>query len=135
AAFVRDEASFRKRAAEVYKRYVSEFKRRFKWLRPSLFIEGLRTDLWADAQALIKVLDKCGSWDSSRDAKLDTLVELLNVRNKDRKVLVFTQFADTVHYLVRQLQARGVKNMEGATGDTENPTALAYRFSPESNKM
>jgi len=135
AAFVRDEASFRKRAAEVYKRYVSEFKRRFKWLRPSLFVETLRTDLWNDAQALIKVLDKCGSWDSSRDAKLDTLVELLMVRNKDRKVLIFTQFADTVHYIVRELQARGVRSMEGATGDTENPTGLAYRFSPESNKM
>jgi superfamily II DNA or RNA helicase len=135
AAFVRDESSFRKRGAEVYNRYTSEFKRRFKWLRPSLFVDALRTDLLSDAQALIKILNKCGSWDPAKDAKLDTLIELLNVRNKDRKVLVFTQFADTVDYLVRELQARGIKSLAGATGDTENPTALAYRFSPESNKM
>jgi superfamily II DNA or RNA helicase len=135
AAFVRDESSFRKRAADVYKRYTSEFKRRFKWLRPSLFVEVLRTDLLSDAQALIKILNKCGSWDPAKDAKLDTLVELLSVRNKDRKVLIFTQFADTVDYLARELQARGIKSLAGATGDTENPTALAYHFSPESNKM
>lgn len=135
AAFVRDEGSFRKRAAEVYKRYNTEFKRRFKWLRPSLFIPELRTNLLSDAQALINVLNRCGSWDPKKDAKLDTLVELLNIRNKDRKVLIFTQFADTVHYLARELALRGVKNLEGVTGDTENPTALAYRFSPESNKM
>lgn len=135
AAFVRDEGSFRKRAADVYKRYTSEFKRRFKWLRPSLFVDVLRTDLLSDAQALIKILNKCGSWDASKDAKLDTLVELLSIRNKDRKVLIFTQFADTVDYLVRELQDRGVKDLAGVTGDTENPTAIAYRFSPESNKM
>lgn len=135
AAFVRDESSFRKRAGEVYKRYTSEFKRRFKWLRPSLFVDVLRTDLLSDAQALIKILNKCGSWDPAKDAKLDTLVELLSVRNKDRKVLIFTQFADTVDYLARELQARGIKSLAGATGDTENPTALAYHFSPESNKM
>jgi superfamily II DNA or RNA helicase len=135
AAFVRDEGSFRKRGAEVYKRYTSEFKRRFKWLRPSLFVDVLRTDLLNDARALIKILNKCGSWDPAKDAKLDTLFELLNIRNKDRKVLIFTQFADTVYYIVRELQARGIKSLAGATGDTENPTALAYRFSPESNKM
>jgi superfamily II DNA or RNA helicase len=134
-AFVRDQASFRKRAAGVYKRYISEFKRRFKWLRPSLFVDILHTDLLSDAQALIKVLNKCGSWEPAQDAKLDTLVELLTVRNKDRKVLVFTQFADTVHYLVRELQSRGVRSLAGVTGDNENPTAPAYRFSPESNKM
>jgi superfamily II DNA or RNA helicase len=134
SAFVRDENSFRKRAAEVYKSYTSEFKRRFKWLRPSLFVDVLQADLMSDAQALIAILNKCGSWDSSKDSKLDTLVDLLKVRNKDRKVLIFTQFADTVDYLVRELRARGINDLEGVTGASENPTALAYRFSPESNK-
>src|SRR6185437_13811257 len=73
AAFVRDPASFRNRAAEVYGRYTTQFKRRFKWLRPSLFADVLRTDLVNDAEALIKILNKCGSWDPEKDAKLDTL--------------------------------------------------------------
>src|SRR3712207_7777033 len=44
------------------------------------------------------------------------------------KVLVFTQFADTVGYLTEQLKRRGVDSLEGVTGDSENPTGLAWRF-------
>lgn len=49
-------------------------------------------------------------------------------------MLVFTQFADTVHYLTEQLQARGLTSFAGVTGDSPDPTALAWRFSPESNR-
>src|SRR5208337_1457458 len=44
AAFLRDEAAFRKRAAEIYERYETELRKRFKWLRSSLFIKALETD-------------------------------------------------------------------------------------------
>ncbi|GAG05268.1 unnamed protein product, partial [marine sediment metagenome] len=50
------------------------------------------------------------------------------------KIIVFTQFADTVEYLKKELTNRGIKALEGVTGDSEDPTALAWRFSPESNK-
>src|SRR6202043_465945 len=46
----------------------------------------------------------------------------------------FTQFADTVDYLVAQLHERGIARVAAATGDSENPTKLAWRFSPESNE-
>ena len=36
--------------------------------------------------------------------------------------------------MAEQLQARGLKHLEGVTGDTENPSLSARRFSPESNK-
>jgi len=49
-------------------------------------------------------------------------------------VLIFTQFADTVRYLEAQLKARGVESLAGVTGDSPDPTSLAWRFSPESNK-
>jgi hypothetical protein len=50
------------------------------------------------------------------------------------KLLVFTQFADTARYLKSQLVAAlGIKNVEEATGQSADPTALAWRFSPESN--
>ena len=48
-------------------------------------------------------------------------------------MLVFTQFADTVDYLARQLKAQGIAALEGVTGDSDDPTALAWRFSPVSN--
>jgi superfamily II DNA or RNA helicase len=134
AAFLRDEPTFRKRASEIYERYTTELKKRFKWLRPALFIPTLESDLRNDAHALIAVLKKCGSWDASRDAKLDALQMLLTNKYPKGKVLIFTQFADTLHYVTQQLKTRGIARLEGVSGDTENPTALAYRFSPDSNK-
>ena len=48
-------------------------------------------------------------------------------------MLVFSQFADTVNFLVDELRTRGVPSIATATGDAENPTRLAWRFSPDSN--
>jgi SNF2 family DNA or RNA helicase len=134
AAPLRDPAAFRERAAQVYDRYRRELSTRFKWMRPTLFMPTLETDLKNDAQALIQVLKTCGSWDPDKDAKLDALEAILVKKYLSQKVLVFTQFADTVYYLAGQLKARGIKKLEGVTGDSENPTAFAYRFSPESSK-
>lgn len=134
AAFLRDEGSFRKRATQVYEQYATELKKRFKWLRPSVFVKSLETDLLKDAQALMQVLKTCGSWDANKDAKLDALEALLKKKYPRQKVLIFSQFADTLEYVTRELKARGIKRLEGVTGETENPTAVAYRFSPESNK-
>src|SRR5690606_37485626 len=44
-----------------------------------------------------------------------------------------TQFADTAYYLTEQLKKRGVQQIESVTGDDENPTEKAHRFSPRSN--
>jgi superfamily II DNA or RNA helicase len=134
AAFLRDETDYRQAAAELYERYRTQYFKRFKWLKPSLFIPSLKKHLAGDAHALISVLQKCGSWNPAKDAKLNALFELLTKTYPDKKVLVFTQFADTLHYLTRELKARGMEKLEGVCGDTENPTAAAYRFSPESNK-
>ena len=134
ATLLRDQASFRTRAAQIYARYRTELLRRFKWMRPSLFVKLLETDLENDAHKLIHVLKTCGSWDPSKDAKLDALETLLTKKYPGRKVLIFTQFADTLDYVTRELKARQITSLEGVSGDTENPTAFAYRFSPESNK-
>lgn len=129
----RTEAEFRAQAAEVYKYYTGPLKSRFKWLRAALFIEDLKNALLDDARKLIEVVQRCGEWDPARDAKLDELVRLLAKKHKDNKVLIFTQFADTVRYLEQQLRARGVEGFAGVTGDSDNPTELAWRFSPVSN--
>ena len=75
-----------------------------------------------------------GEWQAAKDAKLHALEEVLVNQHPDHKVLVFTQFADTVRYLEKELKARGVSGMEAVTGDTPDPTQLAWRFSPRSNE-
>jgi Helicase conserved C-terminal domain/PLD-like domain/SNF2-related domain len=133
AAALRTEADFRRRAAAIYAEYAGPLSSRFKWLRSAFFSATLGRDLLSDARALIAVLDRCGSWDADRDAKLAALFQLLTVTYPDRKVLVFSQFADTVRYLVKELHSRDVMSLEGATGASADPTRLAWRFSPRSN--
>jgi len=127
------EHEYRRRATQVYGAYSTQYKRRFKWLPPSLFVRGLKKDLLSDARALIGVLDTCGAWDAGADAKLKALAQLLVEAHPADKVLVFTQFADTTRYLAAQLQALGIQGVAGVTGQSQDPTELAWRFSPKSN--
>ena len=59
---------------------------------------------------------------------------MLTKKHPGQKVIVFSQFADTVTYLADQLRARKIKKLADVTGDTEDPTAYARQFSPESNQ-
>jgi hypothetical protein len=125
---------YRTAAAAVYERLVSRYGKRFKPLRADLFSPQLSQDLLADAETLIGIRRACGEWDPSRDSKLDALADLLKGTHRYDKVLVFTQFADTVRYLVPQVRKRGISDVAGATGSSHDPTALAHRFSPASNR-
>ncbi len=130
---LRDVAAFQARAAETYRLYAGKFKKRFKWLRQDLFVVELKEDLISDSACLLKILDDCGHWDASKDAKLAALLELLTEKHPKEKVMVFSQFADTVRYLERQLKSHGLKSMAAVSGETDDPTAFAWRFSPNSN--
>ncbi|NLF99517.1 MAG: NgoFVII family restriction endonuclease [Lentisphaerae bacterium] len=130
---VMTEKELRARASDIYDTYAAQFRRRFKWLKPELFASDLAEDLLKDAKILMQVLKNAGGWDAARDAKLQALLALLEDRHPTDKVLLFSQFADTVYYLSEQLKARGFTALEGVTGDSEDPTAVAYRFSPVSN--
>ncbi len=128
------ESDFRSQAEKAYQYYAGPYKKRFKWLRPSLFKKDLGIHLAADAKSLIEVLQTCGSWETKKDTKLQELVRLITRKHPGEKILVFSQFADTVDYLADQLRKEGVKAMEGVTGDSSDPTGAAWRFSPVSNE-
>jgi superfamily II DNA or RNA helicase len=129
----RSAAEFQRAAAAVYAGYTRWHRGRFKWLPSILFTPALRRNLQGDADALLAVLNACGAWDPGRDAKLTALTRLIQQTHPQQKLLIFTQFADTVTYLSKQLGERGVRALSGVTGASVNPTALAWRFSPVSN--
>jgi hypothetical protein len=126
--------SFTQRAAEIYRLYRDQYPRRFKWIRANLFRPELQQHLAEDAAALIGILQLAGSWNPVEDGKLVALVDLLQQQHPTDKVLIFTQFADTARYLATALQAQGITQIGLATGQSTDPTALAWRFSPISNE-
>jgi len=128
------EQKFKEQASAIYDIYAKQFRRRFKWLKPEVFNDSLAKDLCKDVRSLMSILEKAGDWEPKRDAKLQELITLLTKKHAKDKVIVFSQFADTVNYLTEQLKYAGMQAIEGVTGDTENPTAIAYRFSPVSNE-
>jgi hypothetical protein len=127
------EKELKRRAAAAYRLYREQAGRRFKWLRPSLFTSSLAKDLLADARALLEILSDSSPWEPGRDPKLRALLDLLS-RHSGQKVLVFSQFADTIHYLERELKRAGVPRIAAVTGESQDPTGLAWRFSPRSNE-
>lgn len=127
------EKDFKERASEVYKKYAGPLKTRFRWLRSNRFLPQLAKDLRADIKILIGILQMCGPWRPKDDAKLTKLYDLISKKHPGEKIIVFSQFADTVTYLSSQLASLGVKRLAEVTGDTEDPTKIAWRFSPKSN--
>ncbi len=123
----------RRRASRIYEDYATTHQSRFKWLSQDFFVGDLEKDLRRDVDVLMGVLEKCGPWDPRRDAKLSALERVITKAHPKDKVLIFTQFADTVDYLTKQLTSRGIKRIEGVTGDSPNPTEIAWRFSPVSS--
>jgi superfamily II DNA or RNA helicase len=72
-------------------------------------IESWQRDLWNDRETLRELLDDMGSVTPEHDLKLRALAEIIahKARNPinpgNRKVLVFSAFADTANYLYREL--------------------------------
>jgi len=58
---------------------------------------------------------------------------MLKKTHPGEKVIIFTQFADTARYLEHQLKTQHVDRIASATGDSSDPTLIAWRFSPVSN--
>lgn len=133
-SFILNEEEYLKRAQQVYDLFSGKYKQRFEWIRSELFISDMKNSLINDSREIIKILSVAKEWNPEEDRQLNALFNLINNTHKKEKILVFTQFADTAWYLCEQLKKRGAKNIECVTGDSENPTEYAHRFSPVSNE-
>ncbi len=127
-------ADFATAGAAGYRTLETEHARNFDWLRADVFIAELAADLLQDAKRLFSILELAGQWQPGQDHKLAELHKLLTKKHPGQKVLIFSQFADTVDYLAEQLAARGLKQLAGVSGDTDDPSLYARRFSPVSNQ-
>jgi superfamily II DNA or RNA helicase len=126
--------AMRDRAKQIYQLYQMEYRKRFQWLKADYFEPNLRKELQRDAETLSSILQMAGDWNPEKDEKLKVLFSLVLNKHANEKVIVFTQFADTVDYLQKQFVKKGVPAFEGVTGQSENPTLMAWKFSPESNQ-
>ena len=127
--------NYAQRAQAAYALFNGRYKRRFKWLRASLFTDDLGRELQEDIDRLTSVIQLCGAWNVAEDTKLTALHRLISDDHAGEKALVFSQFADTIRYLQDELTRLGATELEAATGQHDNPTALAQRFSPVSNEL
>lgn len=121
-------------AQRDYEVLISKPRPKVKWISPTLFTSRLRKDLEQDTKDLKRLVTSFGEWRYQADSKVRELHNLVTKKHKNDKVLVFTEYADTANYVAESLKAMGVSHVESATGDTSDPTVLARRFSPESNK-
>ena len=120
-------------ASALYELCAEKYRGNFDWLPPKFFAQKLAGHLQKDIDKLEKILEFSGPWNAESDAKLAALADLLGNKCAGRKVIVFSQFADTVDYLADELHKLKVDALEKVTGATENPTEIAERFSPQSN--
>ena len=128
------EEQYRIFADKTYRLYSTRFKKKFSWLPARFFTKSLAGDLLKDSLALMDILAICGDWQAEKDVKLNALTKLIQETHPSQKILIFSQFADTVLYLEKELRKRGCKQIKGVTGSTEDPTKVTWLFSPGSNQ-
>ncbi|MCY3561817.1 MAG: helicase-related protein [bacterium] len=121
-------------AQRAYDALAAAGSRRVRWAPAEAFLDDLRAELADDTEAISALLGRFGPWDPDRDTKMDALERLITDEHGDEKVLVFTEAADTAHYVAGELARRGVAAVAAVTGSSENPSELARRFSPRSGR-
>ena len=129
AAGLNSAEDYESRAAEVYDAYSTHLKKRFTWLRADLFIPSLAKDLLADAEALMKVLKKCGEWRAAKDSKLAGASRSPHKNTSEGK-------GDRVHTVRRhcsiswrhELRAHKMSNAASVTGKFRRPYLLRLAF-------
>jgi len=123
------------RGGADYAALVQNSPKSVRWIRPSVFSDRLLADLRTDTDDLRALTQQFGDWTTREDSKLAELVNLVTITHPDEKILIFTEYKDTANYVAEALKAAGIDRVGTASGDTNNPTDVARRFSPLSNML
>lgn len=94
-------------------------------------MEELKQDLENDVNVFGDISEFLERVPESSDKKFSELVRLLD-RHRKEKVLIFSEYADTVKYLHRRLKAK-TDNLSFVTSKTKDATSIIRRFAPKAN--
>ena len=98
-------------------------------------VPAILKETFADLDEIVRFIDVVRRLTPAQDDKLKKLVRVLRTRDlASRKVLVFTEFADTARYVeshLREAGIDGVARIDG--GSTVNRAEVIRRFSPYYN--
>ena len=103
------------------------------WIPSIYFKRTLKQHLKSDCEKLLRMINLCGDWEPNQDAKLLALHKLISRKHKKDKIVIFTQFSDTAHYIYEQLKNMKIQKIACVTGSSKDPTKVVEHFSPESN--
>lgn len=100
-------------------------------------VKEMMSETFFDLNQIIKFLEEIGKFEPKNDDKLQKLIRLLKSKElADKKVVIFTEFADTARYLKRQIDKAGIKAVEQVDSSTPgNRADIIQRFSPYYNGM
>jgi hypothetical protein len=123
------------RAKSSYDALTVNLPKGLKLVRPETFNKkSLLADLSADNKTLQDIINAHGAWEPANDSKLNKLAELIGSLGPSEKLLVFSEYADSIDYVEKHLRARMPALKLGAvSGRVSDPTYIARCFSPNSN--
>jgi len=94
-------------------------------------IEELKRDLNNDIAIFSDISIFLEGVSESSDKKFDELLKILD-KHKKEKVLIFSEYADTVEYLHKRLEDK-IRNLSFVTSKTKDAMSIIRKFAPESN--
>jgi hypothetical protein len=98
-------------------------------------VQDIMQDTYLDLDQIASFLEETRKFRVEHDDKLQKLVRLLKSKELDgKKVLIFTEFADTARYLLSELPKAGIKGVDEVdSGSKSNRADIIKRFSPYYN--
>lgn len=104
-------------------------------LDPALYkVDEILDDTFDDLDQIVTFLEYGGKVDPAKDDKLKALVKMLKSDKdlKGRKVIIFSEFADTAWYLEKHLKEAGITSVERIDGSCSQRvrSSVIHRFSP-----
>ncbi|WP_243073828.1 helicase-related protein [Microbacterium sp. SS28] len=121
-------------AEGAYKELSARKPAGIRWARPELFKKDLLLrNIREDCDILQDLLDSNGVWRPEDDSKLKALAGLINGLPVGEKVLVFSEYKDTVDYIAEHLPLWTKRSIASASGQSGDAVKVARRFAPKAN--
>jgi superfamily II DNA or RNA helicase len=106
-----------------------------RWANLEIFdSKRLLLDLQKDIDSIYAELEKIGDIEPLLDVKLSLLNDQIIKKNSGKKILVFSEYQDTVDYVTKSLKFLfKLKKIESVDSSNSDIQKIVRRFSPKSN--